>query len=216
MTGVARAGGRRRRAATWLAVPVGFAVGAIPFADVAAILTKGVDLRKVGTGTVSGTGLYEVAGFGPLAAAGVLEVAKGAAGPLLAGRDRPGLAAAAAAAAVIGHNWSPWLGGAGGRGLSPAIGALGVIAPAGSLVLLAGMTAGRLAGETALGSLVADVMLVPAVRRAHGRTAAWSSAAVLVPMLAKRVAGNHRPPGQVRSVLWWRILFDRDTREREG
>ena len=63
-----------------------------------------VDLRDVGTGTVSGTALYHVAGFGPLALAGVCDVAKGAVGPLLAGSDRPELAAVAGGVAVAGHN----------------------------------------------------------------------------------------------------------------
>src|SRR5438093_3199320 len=99
-----------------------FAVGAIPFSYVAGRRARGVDLRTVGSGTVSGTALYRVAGFGPLAAAGVLDVAKGSVGPLLASRNRPGLAALAGGAAVVGHNWSPLLRGAGGRGISPAIG----------------------------------------------------------------------------------------------
>ena len=63
---------------------------------------------------MSGTALYRVAGFTPLAVAGVLDVAKGAVGPLLAGRDRPVLAAVAGGAAVAGHNWSPWLRGRAG------------------------------------------------------------------------------------------------------
>ena len=97
--------------------------------------------------------LHEVAGFGPLAVAGVLEVAKGSVGPLLAGRDRPALAAVAGGAAVAGHNWSPFLRGAGGRGISPATGALLVSAPTGAAVLLGGLAAGRLARQTALVSL---------------------------------------------------------------
>src|SRR2546429_2211037 len=60
-----------------------FAVGAIPFSYVAGRRARGVDLRRVGTGTVSGTSLYRVAGFGPLAAAGGPLVAQGAAGPRL-------------------------------------------------------------------------------------------------------------------------------------
>ncbi len=69
-----------------------FVCGSVPFSNIAARLVRGVDLRDVGTGTVSGTALHEVAGFGPLAVAGVLEVAKGSVGPLLAGRQRPELA----------------------------------------------------------------------------------------------------------------------------
>jgi glycerol-3-phosphate acyltransferase PlsY len=175
---------------------------------------KGVDLRTVGTGTVSGTSLYEVAGFGALAAAGILEVAKGAVGPALAGRRHPLAAAVSAGAAVAGHNWSPFLGGAGGRGISPALGALGVTAPAGAATLLAGMGAGRLGGETAVGSLIADIALVPIAGKYHGkrgRRAAW---AVLVPLVIKRLAGNAPPQQRGATVYLLRLLFDRDTRHK--
>jgi glycerol-3-phosphate acyltransferase PlsY len=182
----------------------------VPFSNLIARRTRGVDLRSVGTGTVSGTGLYAVAGFGPLAAAGILDVAKGSIGPMLAGRPRPALGALAAGAAIVGHDWSPFLDGAGGRGLSPAIGALAVTAPAGSALLLAGMTAGRLGGETALGTLLADVALVPVVRRVHGRGAAWTAAAVLIPMLVKRLAGNGPPLQKTPTVYLRRFLLDRD------
>ena len=191
-------------------VGAAFLAGAVPFSQVFARRRAGVDLRSVGSGTVSGTGLYEVTGFSTLAVAGVLEIAKGAVGPLLAGpRRRPALAAAAAGAAVAGHNGSPFLRGAGGRGISPAVGALLATAPVGGAVLLGGMAVGRLAGETAIGSAVADAALVPvvgAVHGANGRRAAW---AVLAPMIAKRLAGN-RPPASA-SVLLPRLLLDRDT-----
>lgn len=188
-----------------------FLSGAVPFAQIAARLTRGVDLREHGSGTVSGTGLHEVAGFGPLAMAGVLEVAKGAIGPALAGAQRPLLRAATAGATVAGHNWSPFLGGAGGRGISPATGALLAGAPVGAAVLLGGMTAGRLAGETAIGSIVADALVIPAVRAVHGETAEWTAIAVVVPMIVKRLMGNRRPePGSGASVYFNRLLLDRD------
>src|SRR5207237_775868 len=124
----------------------------IPFSNIASRRTRGVDLREVGSGTVSGTALYRVAGFTPLAVAGVLDVSKGAVGPLLAGRRRPLLAAVAGGAAVVGHNWSPWLRGAGGRGIAPAFGSLLATAPTGVPVLAAGLVAGRLARRPGLGS----------------------------------------------------------------
>src|SRR5437588_9225195 len=171
-----------------------YLAGAIPFSNLMARRRRGVDLRNVGSGTVSGTSLYEVAGFGALALSGICDVAKGAVGPRLAGGDRPGLQAAACAAAVAGHNWSPFLGGAGGRGISPAIGALGAVAPAGSALLLGGMTLGRLSGETAIGSLAADVALVPVLARTDGRRGAMAAVGVVLTMLAKRLAGNAPAP----------------------
>ena len=195
---------------------VAYLAGAIPFSNLMAKRRRGVDLRTVGTGTVSGTSLYEVAGFGALALAGVCDVAKGAVGPVLAGRDRPALQAAACAAAVAGHNWSPFLGGAGGRGISPAIGALGAAAPAGSVILLAGMTVGRLSGETAIGSLAADAVLVPALARTDGRRGALAATGVVATMLAKRLAGNTPVPAGDRARIYFnRLVFDRDSARKE-
>lgn len=189
-----------------------FLAGAVPFSGIAALLVAGTDLRRVGSGTVSGTGLYQVAGFGPLAVAGSLDVAKGALGPLLAGRDRPYLGSAAAGLAVVGHNWSPLLGGAGGRGLSPALGAMLVLAPEGTVLLLASMAAGRLlrrTGEVVLGGTLG---LVPLLGASRGRRGLATAAAVALPMLAKRLAGNG-PAGTVRrrDLLWSRLVYDRDS-----
>src|SRR5438874_11698085 len=193
-----------------------YLAGAIPFSNLMAKRRRGVDLRAVGTGTVSGTSLYQVAGFGALALSGVCDIAKGAVGPVLAGRDRPGLQAAACAAAVAGHNWSPFLGGAGGRGISPAIGALGAAAPAGSAILLGGMTVGRLSGETAIGSLAADAVLVPVLARTDGRRGAMAATGVVATMIVKRLAGNAPvPPGDRARTYFNRLVFDRDSVRKE-
>jgi glycerol-3-phosphate acyltransferase PlsY len=192
---------------------VAFVAGAIPFSNLAARRARGVDLRQVGTGTVSGSALYRVAGFGPLAAAGVLEVAKGAAGPALAtAAGGPALAAIASGIAVVGHNWSPFLRGAGGRGISPALGALLVVAWPGAVLLLAGMILGKAMGETALGALGAEIALTPVLAVTHGSTGALAGVAVAVPMIVKRVVGNSRPAPPRRQTYVTRLLYDRDER----
>jgi len=190
-----------------------FAAGSIPFSYLAGRRARGVDLRRVGTGTVSGTSLYRVAGFGPLAAAGVLEVAKGAVGPAVAtAAGRPAVAALAAGAAVVGHNWSPFLRGAGGRGISPALGALLVVAWPGAVLLLAGMILGKVFGETAVGALVAEIALTPVLALTHGAVGALAAVSVAIPMLVKRVVGN-APAAPPRGQTYRnRILFDRDQR----
>jgi glycerol-3-phosphate acyltransferase PlsY len=186
-----------------------FVLGSVPCSQIAARWRAGVDLRRVGTGTVSGTSLFRVAGFGPLAIAGIGDVAKGAAAPLLAG-DRPLLAACCAGLAVAGHNWSPFLHGAGGRGLSPAIGALLVEAWPGAIVLLGGMALGRVVHSTGLGSFLAGAALVPVVAITHGSFGALTGVCVVVPMWCKRVLGNRPPARRTVSVYLHRLLFDRD------
>jgi hypothetical protein len=56
------------------------------------------------------------------------------------------------------------------------MGALLVTAPEGTGVLLAGVTAGRLLGQTALGALAADVALLPVPARTRGRAGAATGA----------------------------------------
>ncbi|MGH9112930.1 MAG: glycerol-3-phosphate acyltransferase, partial [Acidimicrobiales bacterium] len=137
-------------------------------------------------------------------------IAKGALGPLLAGRDRPMLAAMSGAAGVAGHNWSPWLGGAGGRGISVAMGSFGVHAWPGTVVLATGLAAGRLCRQTGLGSFVADVALTPVLAKTHGRAGLVAGAGVAGVMLAKRVAGNRPPERPGMGTYVHRLLFDRD------
>jgi glycerol-3-phosphate acyltransferase PlsY len=192
-------------------VTAAFLAGSIPFSNLAARRLKGVDLRSTGSGTVSGTELYRVAGFGPLAVVGCLELAKGAVGPVLAGQRRPELGAGAAGMAVAGHNWSPFLGGAGGRGISPALGGLLVLAPEGTAVLAVGMAGGRLSGHTALGSFLAMLGLAPTLAVTRGRRGAWTGVAIVVPLLAKRLLGNGPPESRSRlRVYLRRLVLDRD------
>lgn len=192
-------------------IGISYLLGSVPVANLASKALRGVDLRDVDNGTVSGTGLYKVAGFAPLAVAGCMELAKGAAGPLMAGRGRPMLQAASAGAAVTGHDWSPFLGFSGGRGLSVGMGALLAIAPEGAGVLGAGLGVGRLAGETGLGSFAAVASLPVMLHRTRGRRGAVAGALVAAPIVAKRLAGNGRPAKTPARVYLNRLLFDNDT-----
>ena len=204
--------GVRRDVPAGTVLLVSFAAGAVPFSGLAARLTAGVDLRDRGSGTVSGTGLYEVSGFGPLAIAGSLDVVKGAVGPRLAGKHRPALAAVAGAAAIIGHNWSPLLGGAGGRGISTALGATLVVAPEGAVLLGMGLGGGRLLHQTALGCLAALFGLGPLLIRRRGWLGGLVALCVSGPIIAKRLSGNQPPPPEGRfRILMTRLFFDRDS-----
>ena len=192
-------------------VIVSFALGAIPFSNLMAQSVAGTDLRTVGGGTVSGTALYTVAGFTPLAVGGIMDVAKAAAGVLAAG-SAPVVGALAAGAAVVGHNWSPFLRGAGGRGVSPAMGALAVVFWPGAVLLLAGLAFGRLVRQTALVSFLSMLALPPLALSLAGGGAALAGSLVVAPMLIKRLAGNNSmPPADRRArVLLQRLLCDND------
>lgn len=190
---------------------VSYLAGSVPFSNLMARWRAGVDLREVGTGTVSGSELYKQTGPVPLAVAGIAEVAKGAVGPLLAGPNRPVLAAVAGGAAVCGHDWSVFLGGAGGRGFSVSLGALAVQHWPGTATLLTGFVVGQLAKQTGLGVFAASVAVVPVLRWTQGRDGALAGAAVVVPSLVKRVVGN-RPPARTGATPYLaRLVLDRDT-----
>ncbi|HTL86226.1 MAG TPA: glycerol-3-phosphate acyltransferase [Acidimicrobiia bacterium] len=193
-----------------------FAAGSIPSSQIAARVKAGIDLRDVGSGTVSGTSLYRVAGFVPLAVSGIADIAKATVGPVLAGRDRPVLAALAGSAAIAGHNWSPFLRGAGGRGFAPSLGVLGVNAWPGVPVMLGGLVAGKAARQTGLGGFAAQCALVPVLARTHGRRGALVGACVVAPMWAKRLVGNKPPAEPNARVYAHRLLFDRDPGELEA
>lgn len=183
-----------------------YLVGSIPVANLVARARGGPDLRADG-GTVSGSALYARHGFGALALAGCAELAKGAYGPLAAGGPLPGRALAAAAA-IVGHNWSPWLGFSGGRGVSLVLGAGVACAPEVTAVVGLCLGAGRLARQSGLGTFVglAAVPLACAWRN-HG---ALAGALVIAPVLAKRLMGNDTALPPNRAVAISRLLADRD------
>lgn len=191
-------------------VAVAAFAGSVPVANLVARRRAGVDLRRTGTGTVSGSGLYALAGFGPLAATGGVELAKGALGPLLAGRARPLLGALAAAAAIVGHNWSPFLGLKGGRGVSLAVGAGLVMAPEAALGLLGGLGAGRLVRESGLGTLAGLVSLPVLVARRRGVVGGAAGGLLVAPILVKRLLGNDARLPATATVAASRMLADRD------
>jgi acyl phosphate:glycerol-3-phosphate acyltransferase len=60
-----------------VAVIGAYLLGAVPFSQIVSMRVAGTDLRAVGTGTVSGTGLYRIAGLWPLILGGGLDVVKG-------------------------------------------------------------------------------------------------------------------------------------------
>lgn len=187
-----------------------YLIGSIPFSQLVARISSGADLRRVGTGTVSGTAVGRSSGFWPMALAGLLDIGKGAAAVAPVARDHPFLAAVGAGAAAAGHNWSVFLGGAGGRAISTAAGAMAVVAWPGAVVLALGMGLGRLFRQTGLGSFISQAVLPGVLAVTDGGVGAVLGGSVVVPMWAKRLLGNG-PPGRRRPAVYLsRLLFDND------
>ncbi|WP_437630610.1 glycerol-3-phosphate 1-O-acyltransferase PlsY [Sorangium sp. So ce854] len=146
-----------------------YLLGAIPTGYLFARLVKGVDIRAVGSGNIGATNVLRA--FGWKAGLGVLaaDVAKGAlvAGPLASWLTAaPGgwIAAAGGLAAVLGHDYTVFLGMRGGKGVATSCGVLLVLAPRSTLAALAvfavvvratrRVSAGSLAGALALPALL--------------------------------------------------------------
>jgi glycerol-3-phosphate acyltransferase PlsY len=114
-----------------LAIVIGYLLGSIPCAYIAARLVKGVDIRQMGGGNVGSLNVMReigtVAGFAVFFA----DVAKGSLTVLVAQWLGVPLlwVFAAGLVALAGHSWPVWLKFKGGQGLAPAMGVLLVLAP---------------------------------------------------------------------------------------
>jgi len=123
----------------WLIPIVSFLVGSIPFGLIIA-KAKGVDIRQHGSGNIGATNVGRVVGkaYGILVFA--LDFLKGLlpviiARPIVADEaNAPILLVATALAAILGHNYPPWLGFRGGKGISTSAGALIALFPIALLI----------------------------------------------------------------------------------
>ena len=205
-----------------LIILLGYLLGSIPSAYLAGRWLKGIDLRRYGSGTVSGTGVYYHVSRPAVVAVGLFDIAKAALPTWLALRGGLGLGVALAAgiAAMVGHNWPLYLGFRGGRGHSTILGIMLVVFPWGFPWLLAFMALGRLLGYTALLSLL-GIATLPLLAWFTGQPAEviWAGVALLVITVIKRLEANRLPlppngPERCR-VLLNRFLFDRDVGQRQ-
>ncbi len=153
-----------------LVIVAGYFLGAIPFGVLLA-KRRGVDIRERGSGNIGATNVARVLGLGTGLVVLVLDALKGAAAVWLAMRlcGWEHIVALTGFAAILGHCFSPFLGGKGGKGVATALGVFVTIAPALALVAIAVFL--LVAGRTrvpALGSLsgVASATLYAFVTRA--------------------------------------------------
>ena len=116
-----------------LSAALGYLLGAIPFGLIIGRLARGIDLREYGSHRTGATNALRTLGLPAAAAVFVLDVAKGVAAVALARvlfADDPMVewaAAVAGVAAIVGHNWSLFIGFTGGRGVATSAGALGAM-----------------------------------------------------------------------------------------
>ena len=113
---------------------VAFLAGSIPFGLLVARM-KGVDIRKHGSGNIGATNVLRVVGKPYGIAVFILDFLKGLlpvlwAGHALAGHPQADwIGLGTALAAILGHNYSPWIGFKGGKGIATSAGALMALFP---------------------------------------------------------------------------------------
>jgi glycerol-3-phosphate acyltransferase PlsY len=182
-----------------------YLVGGIPFSYVAGRLARGIDLREHGSGNLGASNTYRILGGRIALAVLALDIAKGAAPVLVSagfdvGGEEPLHAIAAAAGAVLGHLFSPYLRFSGGKGIATSAGAFAALSPWGffcALVVFALVFAAR--RIVSLASLSAAVTLPIAVfltsrlgLAASHATVFAASLLVMLVVIAKHRANIHR------------------------
>ncbi len=148
----------------WMLVLGAYVVGALPIGLLVAKLWKGIDVREHGSGNIGATNVFRV--IGPVAGSIVflLDVLKGFWPPLAA--HGMGLGAewqvGAGMAAILGHNFSPFLGFKGGKGIATSLGVLFGVAWKVGITAFGLWTVVVLAGRyVSLGSILAAASLAP-------------------------------------------------------
>jgi glycerol-3-phosphate acyltransferase PlsY len=195
----------------------GYLLGSIPTAYLVGKWLGKLDLRRYGSGTVSGSMIYEHVARWAVVPVGLFDMAKAAIPTWLALRLGLGMPVAAATglAAVAGHCWPIFLRFTGGRGLGTFMGALLPIFPWGFPWMLLFLAVGWRLGDSAPWAL-AGLVTLPLLSYLAGGPAvvAPASGAMLLLALAKRLEANRRPlppPGpERRQVILRRLLLDRD------
>ena len=114
---------------------ISFILGSIPFGIIIA-KAKGVDLKKVGSGNVGATNVLRSLGKWPAILTLLGDVLKGTAAVAI-GRYLgvgPVYEGLAGISAILGHNFSLFLGFRGGKGVATSLGVLSIFSPQTALV----------------------------------------------------------------------------------
>ena len=137
---------------------IGYLVGSLPIGYLVTQGTRGVDLRRVGSGNVGAANVYRTSGLPTAIAVMLVDAGKGAAAVLLSGGGAASVSAGVAA--VVGHIYPVWLGFRGGKGVATASGAFGVLSPLSAAIAGAAFAVTVYGSRfVSLGSIVAAIVL---------------------------------------------------------
>lgn len=128
-----------------LAAAGAYLMGSLPTGYLVA-RARGVDIRRVGSGNIGATNVFRILGTPAGVFVLLVDAGKGALAvlslprlvpALAAGADPSWLALVAALGAVLGHNYTCWLGFRGGKGIATSAGVLAALVPWAFLLVLA-------------------------------------------------------------------------------
>lgn len=199
----------------------GYFFGSIPSGYLAGKWIKGIDLRQYGSGTVSGSMVWEHVAKWVVVPVGLFDIFKGAFPAWLGLRLGMGelVAMLAGFAAIVGHNWPIYLNFQGGRGFSPFLGELLVLFPWGLVIVLAGLAIGNIFRNPIIPLIT--VLLLPffALFLQGSPIVLWCSIGMTLLTLIKRLEANRRPLPADRKerqrTIIRRLLLDRDIQDHE-
>lgn len=198
-----------------------FLVGSIPTAYLVSRATKGIDIRKYGSGNVGASNVMRSAGLARSGLVAAFDVfAKGTGSVLVARALGANLEyqVAAALIAIIGHNWSIFLRLSGGRGVSVAFGSMALFAWEETALIFAAFSIGiflfrSTALWTGMGYLIAPFFAI-AIGEPTPIVAYFFALLLLTGM--KRLLsnpGSAAPGTRWRDVALKRLVYDRDDRD---
>lgn len=150
-----------------------FLCGSIPAGYLIVKELKGIDIRTVGSGNIGSTNVKRVAGSRASLLTQATDILKGlipVTACLTLSRyldlkiDTDVFTAATALAAILGHDFSPFMNFRGGKGVNTTVGAFGAIAPLPTvLVIIVYFILRSLTGIVSVGSMASGVALPVAV-----------------------------------------------------
>jgi glycerol-3-phosphate acyltransferase PlsY len=204
-----------------LIVLLSYLLGAVPVAYLTGRVMRGIDIREYGSGNLGPSNIWQNVSKPATIFVGLTEIGQCVAGILIAKAAGQGLdvQVLAGIAALGAHNWCPFLRLDGGRGVGYAIGFMLVLSwPAlGAFIViaLAGMLLRGIPQFVGLAVIFGPFWAILANQQ-PAIVAGLAGVAALI--MIKRVFGNDVTAlfgANGGEVLFNRLLFDRDTRERE-
>jgi glycerol-3-phosphate acyltransferase PlsY len=200
-----------------------YLLGSVPTAYIAGKLIGGIDVRKHGSGSVSGSNVWASVARWAVVPVGIADILKGLIPILIAQLAEFSVAAQGIVglAAIAGHNWSIFLRFTGGRGITTMMGVLVLLARWELLVfVVVWLLCLAILRNTPVGALLAGVSL-PFASLGFGEPLALTlclMGMVLLMMVKRLIANWNLTPlvAEWKQVALYRILFDRDVRAREA